>query len=56
MPPADNSSVSSNASTERKVWETPTVIVGATGSDTGSLINNLGIDGRNPTFGTSYGS
>lgn len=56
MSSADNSPIASSATTERKVWETPVVIIGTTGGSTLSLINNLGPDGVNPTSGTSYGS
>lgn len=45
-----------NPSTERKVWETPTVIVGTARNDTYSNVNTLGVDGVNPTTGGSYGS
>jgi len=54
MSAADNSPNSTSA-TERKVWETPTVIVGTTRDNTHSNINTLGVDGHSP-MGSSYGS
>lgn len=52
MSSADNSPI---ASTERKVWETPTVIVGTTRNDTYSNVNTLGVDGVSNS-GAPYGS
>jgi hypothetical protein len=55
MSSVDQVSLQSDGATERKRWETPTVILGSARRRTQSNVNTAGVDGI-ATTGSSYGS
>ena len=55
MSSVDQVSLQSDGATERKRWETPTVILGSARRRTQSNVNTAGVDGVS-VGGSSYGS
>lgn len=55
MPSVDPTSIRPVNSSERKRWETPSVILGSARRNTQSNLNTVGVDGHS-VGGSSYGS